>query len=63
MVLRRWEVLNGSDEGLALEESAFVSLCGGRQFTLSTSLMKPNFSDRSFAEHVKQMIHHLLMSS
>ena len=31
-----------SDEGLTLETSAFESLYGG-QFTLSTSLMKPNY--------------------
>ena len=31
-----------SDEGLALEKSAFESLYGG-QFTLSTQLIKPNY--------------------
>ena len=31
-----------SDEGLALETSAFESLYGG-QFTLSTQLIKPNY--------------------
>ena len=41
LALRRSESIR-SDEGLALEASAFESLYGG-QFTLSTQLIKPNY--------------------
>ena len=40
-------IRNGFDEGLTLETSAFESLYGG-QFTLSTQLIKPNYTRYSF---------------
>ena len=57
-----------SDEGLALETSAFESLCGG-QFTLSTQLIKPNYlvllsptQHHSFFRNLPTYIHQALWS-